>query len=171
MAKSETMAASAGVHARAVAARATRQLLRSQIQCVLATVCADTHAPSTHLMAFGLASDLGRVFLATEAGTQKATNMRRSPAVSLLWDDRTGRLEDHAVGTLCTASGTARVLDAGGAECKVAQRAVLTANSNFGDFMSSPTIALFAVDVARYDLVIGYGSPVSWHPGSTAPSL
>ncbi len=158
----------AAAHARAAAA--TRQLLGSQIQCVLATVCADTHAPSTHLMAFGLAPDLDRVFLATEVGTQKATNMRRSPAVSLLWDDRTGRLEDHAVGTLCTANGNARLLDAG-PECKVAQRAVLAANPNFDEFMSSPTIALFAVDVAWYDLVVGYGKAVRWHPSLASSSL
>jgi nitroimidazol reductase NimA-like FMN-containing flavoprotein (pyridoxamine 5'-phosphate oxidase superfamily) len=146
-----------------------RRLLGSQVQCVLATVCPQTRAPSTHLMAFAVAADLRRVFLATEGKTQKAENMRRSPAVSLLWDDRTGQLEDHAGGTLCTVSGTARLLSSsrgggGASESEEARDAMLAANPNFSSFMASPSIALFAVDVSHYDLVVGYGSPVRWDP-------
>ena len=139
-----------------------RRLLRTQVQCVLATVDPSTRAPATHLMAFGAASDMSRIFLATADQSRKARNMRRSPSVSILWDDRTGRLADHKDGALCAANGTASQLSATAAED--ARRIILDANPNFSDFLASPTVALFAVDVESYEVVVGYGAPEQWRP-------
>lgn len=113
-------------------------------------------------MAFGLADSLQYVFLATKANTQKAENMIRSPLVSILWDDRTGQLQDHAEGMLVTASGVASLTD--GAIAAEAQATILSANPNFGRFVNDPATVLFAVDVLSYDVVVGYGSPIRWCP-------
>jgi len=120
-------------------------------------------------MAFGLVDSLRHVFLATKADTQKAENMIRSPLVSLLWDDRTGKLEDHADGMLVTASGVARLTSGMGAE--EARAAILSANPNFHSFIDTPTIALFAVEVSSYDVVVGYGSAVTWNPSEPSAAL
>lgn len=161
----------------AAPAALVRKLLSSQVQCVLATVgppvglglSAAAPVPSTHLMAFGLAESLKQVFLATKVDTQKAENMVRSPWVSLLWDNRTGKLEDHSDGMLVTASGVARLTS--GADAEEARAAVLTGNPNFKSFIDQPTIALFAVDVSSYDVVVGYGAPVRWSPSDPSAAL
>ena len=108
----------AGTHLRA-AQDTVAHLLRAQVQCVLATCSAhgssgeERWRPATHLMAYGLCPSLASIFFATGTKTRKAEHMLRSPAVSILWDDRTGNLSDHGDGCLVTASGIAEHLAVG----------------------------------------------------------
>jgi len=137
------------------------RLLRSQVQGVLATVNA-AGIPATHLMAFAVCPRLQHVFLATPAGTLKDRNMRAQPNVSLLWDDRTGNLADHADGTLATAAGTAASLRS--CDATEARAAMLADNPNMAGFLAAESTVLFAVKVREWGVVEGYGSMRLWDP-------
>ena len=139
-------------------------MLAAQVQGVLATTHANG-APATALMAFAAAADSSVVYLATPVAARKAVNMLERPAVSLLWDNRTGNLADHGEGCLVTAGGTAALVD-GGDDAGGAARALFGAkNPNMSGFLSQRGVGIFAVTVDEYELVVGYDRPQVWVPG------
>ena len=136
-------------------------VLTSQVQCVLATTTADLR-PATFLMAFAISPCLRFVVIATPVGARKAQQMRERPAVSLLWDNRTGNLRDHADGLLVTAVGQA-------AEAEVdalpwASARFLERNPNMANFLATEGVGLFQIRVDSYEIVEGYGRPERWAP-------
>lgn len=140
-------------------------VLTSQVQCVLATTTADLR-PATFLMAFAISPCLRFVVVATHGGARKAQQMRERPAVSLLWDNRTGNLRDHADGLLVTAVGQAAEVTA---EAEVdalpwASARFLARNPNMANFLASEGVGLFQIRVDSYEIIEGYGRPERWAP-------
>jgi nitroimidazol reductase NimA-like FMN-containing flavoprotein (pyridoxamine 5'-phosphate oxidase superfamily) len=140
-------------------------VLTSQVQCVLATTTADLR-PATFLMAFAISPCLRFVVVATHGGARKAQQMRERPAVSLLWDNRTGNLRDHADGLLVTAVGQAAKVTA---EAEVdalpwASARFLARNPNMANFLASEGVGLFQIRVDSYEIIEGYGRPERWAP-------
>lgn len=135
-------------------------LLSHQVQCVLAT--SGEGSPELHLMAYAIEPGLGRVYLASLEQTRKVRNMRASPAVGLLWDNRTRRIKDHTDGVALSASGNARQLQ--GAESIYAARVLLQRNSTLEALLDNPAVAVFSVDVSCYRWVQGYGEVLEYTP-------
>lgn len=158
-----------------MASAVVRQTLAAQVQGVLATV-GPNGAPCTFLMAFATARDCRSVLLATPLAARKALHMLARPAVSLLFDDRTGKLADHADGILVTAAGHARQLTDeqrrdDGLRIGEAREIFLAKNPNMYQFLGEEGIGLFEVDVHEYEVVKGYGRPELWVPQhAVAPS-
>ena len=142
-------------------ARRVEALLTSQVQCVLATTAANL-TPATFLMAFAASPCLRFVFVATPLQARKAQQMRERPAVSLLWDNRTGNLADHGRGFLVSATGHAT--EALAEELPSANARFLARNPNMADFLTSDGVGLFQIRVASYEVVQGYGRPQLWVP-------
>jgi len=136
-------------------------MLTSQVQCVLATTAAD-HAPSTFLMAFAASPCLRSVFVATPLRARKAQQMLERPAVSLLWDNRTGNLADHGAGMLVSASGQAAEVAA--EELPSAAERFVAKNPNMAAFLASEGVSVFEIRIGAYELVEGYGRPQQWVP-------
>eukprot|EP01052_Picozoa_sp_SAG31_P042222 SAG31_NODE_6638_length_1943_cov_1.436009_2_plen_166_part_00 len=141
------------------------RLLRSQVQCVLATVSSrgpprSAPRPATHLMAYGIDDNLQVVYFATARSSRKARHMTASSAVSVLWDNRTGNVADHLEGCLVTASGTA----AHASTPAAASKAILTRNPNLRAFLAEDSTAFFAVKVEEYSVVVGNAAPARWDP-------
>jgi len=90
--------------------------------------------------------------------------MRSHPDVSLLWDDRTGNLGDHADGILVTAEGKATLLEPCDTAAIKAHAAMLADNPNMKEFLAADTTVLFAVDVSEWGVVEGYGATRTWNP-------
>ena len=139
--------------------RHVRPLLSSQVQCVLATVQQD-HAPATALMAYAMSPCLRLIYIATPLTARKAENMLQRPAVSLLWDNRTGNLSDHSDGVLVTADGTSALAP----DRDAAAELFLHRNPNMERFLASDGVGLFAVSVREYEIVQGYDRPQRWDP-------
>lgn len=131
-------------------------LLRSQVQCVLATASPQGQ-PSTHLMAYAYSPDLTSVVIASGVRSRKVDDMLSNPSVSLLWDNRTGNLQDHGDGMLVTASGQASQLSADAAAAATAQ--LLERNPNLASFVARDDVAVLRVAVDTYAVVVGYGAP------------
>ena len=157
---SQTEASAAGAMP---VAQSVRSMLSSQVQCVLATTSCD-RSPATYLMAYAPSPELRTIFIATPMGARKAQQMRECPLVSLLWDNRTGNVADHAEGILVTATGEARqVLPH---EAHEAVALFLARNVNMAGFLASEGVGLFSIQVGSYELVEGYGRPQQWDPRS-----
>ena len=142
-------------------------LLRSQVQCVLATASPQGQ-PSTHLMAYAYSPDLTSVVIASGVRSRKVDDMLSNPSVSLLWDNRTGNLQDHGDGMLVTASGQASQLSADAAAAATAQ--LLERNPNLASFVARDDVAVLRVAVDTYAVVVGYGAPELVDPRTIALS-
>ena len=140
------------------------RLLESQVQCVLAT--GGAQGPATHLMAYAYSAGLAHIFVASRPGTAKVANMRERPAVSLLWDNRTGNLEDHRGGAVLTAGATAREL--AGAGAGDARTKLLARNPNLEDLLNTPGTAVFELAVIQYSIGIGYADHHTYTPRTGA---
>ena len=136
--------------------RRVASLLRSQVQCVLATANPQGQ-PSTHLMAYAYSPDLTSVIIASGVRSRKVEDMLSNPSVSLLFDNRTGNLMDHGEGMLVTASGQASQLSADAAADATAQ--LLERNPNLASFVARGDVAVLGVAVETYAVVVGYGAP------------
>ena len=145
------------------------ELLTTQVQCVLSTIADDV--PNQHLMAYALEPSLTDIYIASRSTTCKVANMLRNPAVSLLWDNRTGNTTDHVQGLALMAQGHARSLEAG-SRVRVEQL-LLARNPELEKLLSGEDAAVFALGIYSYRLVQGYDSVATFIPGEAfeAPCL
>jgi general stress protein 26 len=141
-----------------------RQLMTTQVQCVLSTVA--DGAPSQHLMAYALEASLTHVYIASRRATGKVDNMLRNPSVSLLWDNRTGNTADHVQGLALMAQGEASLLN-GWARAR-AEHLLLARNPELAKLLSGNDSAVLALQIRSYRLVQGYDAVSTDIPGGLA---
>lgn len=112
-------------------------------------------------MAYAFSDTLQHVYLASPIRSRKVEDVLASPAVSLLWDNRTGNLADHGEGMLVTASGRAAVLEMDGPSSSDAEgeALLLDRNPNQAAFMARDDVAVMRVSVDAYAVVVGYSRP------------
>ncbi len=147
-----------------------RELMTTQVQCVLSTVSEDV--PSQHLMAYALETSLTDVYIASRRTTAKVRNMLENPSVSLLWDNRTGNTADHVQGLALMADGQASPLN--GWSRARAEHLLLARNPELAKLFSLQDVAVFALRIRSYRLVQGYDSVSMLIPGDateTPPEL
>jgi general stress protein 26 len=156
-------------HLNQAPAMTIRELLNTQVQCVLSTVAEG--APNQHLMAYAAEPSLTDVYIASRRTTSKVSNLLRNPAVSLLWDNRTGNTEDHVHGLALMAQGRAHLLN-GWIRAR-AEHLLVARNPELGELLTGNDVAVFALRIRSYRLVQGYDSAVTFIPGgaSNAPPL
>jgi nitroimidazol reductase NimA-like FMN-containing flavoprotein (pyridoxamine 5'-phosphate oxidase superfamily) len=135
-------------------------LLKQQAQCVLATLGDEELA--LHLMAYAISTDLDEIYLASLENTQKVKNMRANPNVTCLWDNRTGKNDDHIAGLAMSGFGKAHELTAESA--RSAQRLLLQRNATLKQLLSEPSIVIFALQIDRYQWVEGYTRVIIYKP-------
>jgi nitroimidazol reductase NimA-like FMN-containing flavoprotein (pyridoxamine 5'-phosphate oxidase superfamily) len=135
-------------------------LLNQQAQCVLATLGDKEQA--LHLMAYAISTDLDEIYLASLENTQKVKNMRASPSVTCLWDNRTGNNNDHTKGLAMSGFGKAHELK--GESARSAQHLLLQRNTTLEPLLSDPSVVIFAVHIDRYQWVQGYTRVVIYEP-------
>ena len=109
-------------------------------------------------MAYAYTDDMSHVFIASSVSSRKVEDMLANPKVSILWDNRSGNLADHSEGTLVTASGRASLLTSG-SDAESAAARLIERNPNQKGFMDQKGVAVLAVAVETYAVVIGYGKP------------
>ncbi|MEH6557320.1 MAG: pyridoxamine 5'-phosphate oxidase family protein [Oceanicoccus sp.] len=139
-------------------------LLEQQVQCVLAT--SDDKELALHLMAYAFSDNLDEIYVASLENTQKVKNMRNSPNVTCLWDNRTGSHDNHIDGLAMSGVGHARELS--GQAAKSAHRLLLERNATLKPLMANPDVVFFALHIDRYHWVQGYTRAMSFVPGKPA---
>lgn len=144
-----------------------RELLTTQVQCVLATIADDT--PNQHLMAYAPAPALTDVFITSRRSTTKVANLLQNPKVSLLWDNRTGNTADHVHGLALMAQGHACLLN--GWSRARARHLLLARNPELARLLTGNEAAVFALRIRSYRLVEGYDSISTFIPGEPSAGL
>jgi nitroimidazol reductase NimA-like FMN-containing flavoprotein (pyridoxamine 5'-phosphate oxidase superfamily) len=139
-------------------------LLNQQVQCVLATV--GDKGVALHLMAYAFSGDLDEIYLATLENTQKVKNMRDSPNVTCLWDNRTGNNADHTEGLAMSGFGRAGELT--GQAARSALRLLFQRNATLKSLLAEPTVVIFSLHIDRYQWVEGYTRAMIFEPGPSS---
>jgi nitroimidazol reductase NimA-like FMN-containing flavoprotein (pyridoxamine 5'-phosphate oxidase superfamily) len=135
-------------------------LLNQQAQCVLAT--RGDKELALHLMAYAISPELDEIYFASLEKTQKVKNMRASPSVTCLWDNRTGNNTDHTAGLAMSGFGNSRELT--GESAQSAQRLLLHRNATLELLLSEPSVVIFALQIDRYQWVEGYTRVLIYEP-------
>jgi nitroimidazol reductase NimA-like FMN-containing flavoprotein (pyridoxamine 5'-phosphate oxidase superfamily) len=136
------------------------ELLNQQVQCVLATM--DGNRPVQHVMAYGFSIDLSRIYITTYTKTRKFRNMLSNTSVSVLWDNRTGSIQDHLDGYSLTAIGHAKLLP--DSEQRKASEAILSRNPTLTELLNHPGSRLFGVILDEYQWTTGYQQVLRFRP-------
>ena len=136
------------------------ELLHQQVQCVLATT--NGGHPAQHMMAYGFSIDLASIYLTTYKRTRKFRNMVSNPVVSLLWDNRSGRIQDHLDSYSLTAIGHATLLTDN--DQSRASEAILSRNATLKELLNHPNSRLFEVILDEYQWTTGYQQVLMFRP-------
>jgi heme iron utilization protein len=138
-----------------------RELLESQRLAVLSTQ--SQIQPYSNLVAFAATPDLKYLLFATTRATRKYANLLANCRVSILIDNRTNQAADFAEAAAVTVLGQAEEMH--GTELKPLLPVYLDRHPYLGDFVTSPTCALFRVKVERYILVTRFQDVREIFPG------
>jgi nitroimidazol reductase NimA-like FMN-containing flavoprotein (pyridoxamine 5'-phosphate oxidase superfamily) len=125
------------------------QLLSEQRLAVLATDQGE--APYCNLVAFARPQGEHRLLFATTRATRKYANLAENRRVAVMVDNRGNTSADFHAAAAVTVLGVAEETE--GEERAAAARTYLQRHPYLVDFVSSPTCALFAVQVEKYLLV------------------
>lgn len=143
-------------------------LLKSQVQCVLATLgeaSAETAAtapdyltsgPQQHLMAYAFSASHQRIIMMSYRHTRKVSNIQSRAAVSILWDNRTGQAQDHTKGWCLTAQGQAHLVEPSEATFEHLQQCFLSTNPNLIRLVEHPDSVLISITIEQFHLTLGY---------------
>lgn len=134
-----------------------QRLLLHQKLAVLGTQ--EKGRPYANLVAFVATEDLRHIFLATAKYTRKYANLKSSPHVSLLIDNRNNLESDFHQGMAVTALGVAEELE--GAERTGSLKRYRERHPYLEEFVASPTFSLFRVKVETYYLVTEFQNVVT----------
>jgi len=126
-----------------------RELLSSQLFCVLATQ--DKGQPYGNLVAFAATDDLRDLVFATSRATRKYSNIATDPRVAMLVDSRSNQRSDVGDAVAVTAVGTAEEVEDAGRQLLLSL--YLSKHPNLEGFVTSSDCALLRVRVDRYFLV------------------
>ena len=127
-----------------------RERFAKQRLAVLTTVEEGGH-PYANLMAFAASDDLKTLLLVTGRATRKYANLQADPRVALMIDNRSHQPSDIHEAVAVTVLGDAE--EVSGAERDRLLSTYVDRHPHLADFASSPSSALFRVDVRSYYLV------------------
>ena len=135
-------------------------LLKQQVQAVLATACET--GPLMHLMAYAFRQNLTEIYIASRSSTRKVENLLRDGHSSMLWDNRSGNIQDHIDGYSLLAECEARLLNASEADNAIAL--LIERNSSLEKLLAMEDCVVFALAVKQFNLTLGYKQTFSWRP-------
>ncbi|HPD97865.1 MAG TPA: pyridoxamine 5'-phosphate oxidase family protein [Synergistales bacterium] len=125
------------------------KILRSQKLGVLGTC--GTAGPFCSLVGFSFEKDLSHLFFSTPRSTRKYANLAECGKAALLVDNRMNRPEDLHDAQAVTVTGTVRELK--DPERERAEKIHIERHPYLAGFSSSPTTAIFSLEVDEYSLV------------------
>jgi nitroimidazol reductase NimA-like FMN-containing flavoprotein (pyridoxamine 5'-phosphate oxidase superfamily) len=126
-----------------------RELLEDQRLAVISTRTGDQ--PYSNLICFVASNDLRYILFATTRATRKYANLMKESQIALLVDNRSHGLVDPFRALALTALGKAVELK--GTESAQALGIYIARHPHMQEFVSSPSTALFRMNVEKYILV------------------
>ena len=141
------------------------RLLSQQVQAVLATTDKTHGIPLMHLMAYAFSTALDEIYLASRRSTRKVDNLLLQPSVSMLWDNRSGSIQDHIDGFTLLAIAEATVIeDADTQQLSLMREALLLKNPTLAPLFALPDCCLIKLVVREYQYTEAYQATEIWQP-------
>ncbi len=137
-----------------------KELFRTQKLAVLATQ--SSGAPYANLVAFASSEDATSLWFVTERSTRKYQNLSSEPRIALMIDNRSNDLRDFGDATAVTALGRAVEIEEPKKSALI--EIYLEKHPNLKGFATSPSSALFKVDVEVYIMVSAFENVSEWRP-------
>ncbi|NPD89727.1 MAG: pyridoxamine 5'-phosphate oxidase family protein [Asgard group archaeon] len=128
-----------------------RELLASQLFCVLTTNLAQSHFPYSSLVASLNSDDLKHIHFATSRKTTKFTNLLSDPKVCMFFDNRSNELEDVTKAVTATVLGKVEELDK--ETNKEILRRFIEKYPQLKDFVEKQSTAFLRIIVDEYIVV------------------
>ena len=138
-----------------------RRLVDSQPFAVLCTH-GEQH-PYGSLVAFAMTEDLATAVFATPVTTRKFKLLSQSDRVALLIDNRCQHQDNMMKVEAVTATGQAKRVQEG-RDFEFWSRLLTGRHGYLSDFVHSPTVALFHIDIVRYFHVERFQEVRQWIP-------
>lgn len=138
-----------------------KQLMNSQPYAVLCTQ-GEQH-PYGSLVAFSMADDLGTAVFSTPVTTRKFQLLSQCDRVSLLIDNRCQHPDNMMNVEAVTATGHAKRID-GRTGFEYWSRMLIARHGYLEDFVQSPSVALFCIEIVRYFHVVRFQEVRQWVP-------
>ena len=138
-----------------------RALVEGEPFAVLATQ-GDTQ-PYGSVIALAVSTDLAQAAFCTSRATRKYGLLERCDRVALVIDDRSKHGDDIRCVSAVTATGRATELPPG-PDHDHWRAELLARHPYLGEFLSSPTCAVFLVDIVRYLHVVRFQEVSQWVP-------
>ncbi|MFC1579478.1 pyridoxamine 5'-phosphate oxidase family protein [Thermodesulfobacteriota bacterium] len=107
--------------------------------------------PYTTLVAFAASRDLEYLYFATTRATRKYANLKNDTRIAMLMDNRSNEVADFRYAMAATAVGRAEEIEDD--EKEAAMEIYLFKHPHLREFVTSPTCALFKVEVRTYYVV------------------
>jgi nitroimidazol reductase NimA-like FMN-containing flavoprotein (pyridoxamine 5'-phosphate oxidase superfamily) len=143
-----------------------RALLRSQRFAVLGV---QQHGqPYGYLVAYAVSEDLSMLAFPTSVATHKFRLLLQQQDVALVVDNRDTHPQRLTAVEAITATGRARPLDREDEKGRWIER-LAARHRELGDFLGSPSTAVFCVDVQRYAYVTRFQQVALWAPLPAPP--
>jgi nitroimidazol reductase NimA-like FMN-containing flavoprotein (pyridoxamine 5'-phosphate oxidase superfamily) len=126
-----------------------RKLFSGQLLAVLGTQSQTGLYGS--LVAFCATDDLKYLLFATMRSTRKYDNLKRTPQVAMVIDNRSNKEDDFQEAVAVTAIGEVKEVE--GPEKEYLKALYLVKHPGLADFAQSPNCALLKVEVGTYYIV------------------
>jgi nitroimidazol reductase NimA-like FMN-containing flavoprotein (pyridoxamine 5'-phosphate oxidase superfamily) len=126
-----------------------KAIFEDQLLAVLST--REQDQPYSNLVCFAATDDLRCLIFATARATRKYANITADCRVAMLVDNRANKAADIDKATAVTVLGTAR--EVGGDEREELLAHYIDKHPHLKPFASSPTTALFKIEVGKYVVV------------------
>lgn len=137
-----------------------RLMVESQATGVLTTVM--DRQPYTSLVAFSYSPDLKQIYFATPNNTTKYRNLSDNPNISLIIDSRICNPKDFSRSQAITVMGEAHELSGENRSRMLESHAARL--PGLAGFFSSPSMAMFRIDVRAYVVADGLTEVAVYHP-------
>ena len=101
-----------------------------------------------HIISHSSSQDLRYIYFANDSSNALAINITQQPQVNVIWDNRTGDVEDEALNAYVTASGFANKL--GEMKARMASSMLLERNPNLAEQLTKPLVKIYCIQVHTY---------------------
>ena len=122
------------------------QMLEHQSVAIVSTL--RQLQPFQHIVSHAFSADLRNIYFATQANNAFGINIKEQPSVNIIWDNRTGDIEEEILEAYLTASGFASKLS--DMKARMAKSMILSRQPNLSAFLEQHSVAIFSVQVHTY---------------------
>ncbi|MCK5881756.1 MAG: hypothetical protein KAG18_07760 [Sinobacterium sp.] len=123
-----------------------QSMIDSQSFCVVSTL--RHNQPFQHMIAHACLPDLRSIYFANDSSNALAINIAQQASVNVMWDNRTGDVEDEVLTAYITASGFASRLNE--VKSRMAKSLLLERNPNLAESFEKPLTKIYCIQIHTY---------------------